>query len=182
MVRKSKPPVQTKIVYGDDEKTEKVELAKEIAVENPESVQEKLVEQIAAKPKTEDDKVIEKLEAAPERKVFVVEVPDEVSEDQLKDLGKKLKTKTSVDYSVLKGIGISIADYAAQEGDETAIKLLQKILGIAKTGVLDYTTESAYAGSPAKFELIDDYNNMRKASYKDLTDIRVRSKKELRDS
>ena len=62
-----------------------------------------------------------------------------------------------------------------------AINLLQKILGIAKTNVIDKQTVDAWKGAPRKRELIDDYNNLRKDSYKDLSSIRQQSKLKLGD-
>lgn len=100
-----------------------------------------------------------------------------VSEVETK-IGEITKT-LSEDFSWFAGISVSVLDYSKHVGLEEAIKLLQKILGISKTGVIDDTTKSAWNGSAGKRELIDDYNNLRKDNFKDLKDVRDQSKKEL---
>jgi hypothetical protein len=110
-----------------------------------------------------------------------------VVEEEVVKVTKKVKTKiideaTAAEKAIVddiqsvQGVGLSVLDYAEHVGYTDAIKLLQMVLGISKTGVIDSATRSAWAGAHGKREIIDDFNNQRKDNYKDLTDIRQASK------
>ena len=130
----------------------KVELTEEITNPLPEIL-------------SEAEKVVTAVE---EKVVEVAQKVLPVVENTVEDAIKKLP-----------GIWVSILDYVESVGLEEAIKLLQKILNIAKTGVLDETTKSAWLGAYDKPSLIEDYNNLRKDSKKNLNDVKLRSRQAL---
>lgn len=125
-----------------------------------------------------DDPATEVIEVAHEE---VVPEPEVIVKPIVVEDDKPIP-EIPTDLDALVGVNVSIIDYATNAVSlEEAIKLLQKVLNISKTGVVDNTTKQAYLGANDKNSIIDDYNNLRKdTELRDLSVIRNNSKQLLR--